>query len=247
MASYSMITRKMANVLYRARMDGKIEMTDAAVRMLYQCADAYYIHDDCWTEVEARLKEAVSRAMAGDMAGCQEAVDEACERHDRHWEERTARITPEAVEVEEYEAFDEGEEWDLPDDDWEVFEMTAKAEAQAEVEAEEVAKSGTRMFRYSCDCGSLAIGTPECVTLVGNSVGDGTYSVFVTDREDFRSIEKDFVFVTTCRGKAMTVYDYDCEGAQPLCTLSGRLAVYRRKESGDMAVVMWGDWSGRDA
>ncbi|MBR6204682.1 MAG: hypothetical protein IKQ60_06515 [Candidatus Methanomethylophilaceae archaeon] len=104
----------------------------------------------------------------------------------------------------------------------------------------------SRIFRYSCDCGSLAIGSPDCVTLVGNSVGDGTYSLFVTDREDFKAIEEDFVFVTTCRGKAVTVYDYDCEGAEPLCTLSGRFAVYRRKESGDMAVVMWEDWTGRD-
>lgn len=116
MASYSRITRNMANVLYRACRSGEIEMTDAAVRMVYGCADARINHDDCWNDVEARIAAAVDCAMNGDMAGCQREVDEACAWHDRHWCDKVSRAVPEAIPVEGFEPFDEDGFDDMADD-----------------------------------------------------------------------------------------------------------------------------------
>jgi hypothetical protein len=81
------------------------------------------------------------------------------------------------------------------------------------------------------------------MTLVGNSEGDGEYWVRVMDKAQFRIVEGEYVFATVVQGKAVTIFDYDCQGAEPLCTMAGRFAVYRRRRSGDMAVVVWEDWT----
>lgn len=97
----------------------------------------------------------------------------------------------------------------------------------------------SKVYRYSCDCGGLAVGSDACRTLIWNCEGDGTFNLFVTDREDFKAIEDGFELAGVCQGDAVAVYDYDCDGGKPLCVLSGRFGVYRRRRSGDMAVVRW--------
>ena len=96
-----------------------------------------------------------------------------------------------------------------------------------------------KAFRYSCDCGSLAVGSDGCRVLVGNSEGDGDFAVIVAAREDFEAIKGDYIFATACEGTAVTIYDYDCAGGAPLCTMAGRFGIYRRRRGGDMAVVRW--------
>ena len=96
-------------------------------------------------------------------------------------------------------------------------------------------------FRYSCDCGALAIGSETCKVHVHNGLGDGTFQVSIVDRAEFAKDRESgmFEFRTVCEGDAVTIYDYDCSGAQPLVTLSGRFGIWALRGTGNMVIERW--------
>lgn len=102
-------------------------------------------------------------------------------------------------------------------------------------------------YHYSCDCGSLAVGSGACRVLVHNSVGDGRFRLLVFDSREEAGMDGSrmpgWTFETVCEGDGIEVFDYDCTypeaecEARVLCTLSGRYGIYRKDGSGDMALV----------
>lgn len=95
-------------------------------------------------------------------------------------------------------------------------------------------------YHYECDCGDLVIGSSACKVHIANNFGDGAFRLLVFGSREEAGGMEGWAFVTVCEGDAMEVYGYDCEPADVLCTLSGKYAVYRRKdECGDMALVRW--------
>lgn len=96
---------------------------------------------------------------------------------------------------------------------------------------------------YSCDGGSIAIGTPTCRANFTNDYGDGCFTVYVVDYEESRTFtNKDFK--GSVEGESITVYSCDwlsaedCENEENiLFELSGRFGVYAME--GDILLVRW--------
>lgn len=101
-------------------------------------------------------------------------------------------------------------------------------------------------FRYSCDGGSLAIGTVAARFAVVNNYGDGTHSVIIYDRGERNPLDAGTEFRGAIEGKEIKVYAYDCltdeecaDENNVLVTLSGRYGVYAKINSGDILLEKW--------
>lgn len=109
-----------------------------------------------------------------------------------------------------------------------------------------------QVFRYFCDGGSLAIGSEHARVSICNEIGDGTYSIFITNRNetaelaDGRFSNRDnWTFLGAVDGDCIKVFDYDCyhtaEEANKhiLVTLSGRYGIWVEKLGGDFWLQKW--------
>ncbi len=96
MENYSNFTRKQAGVLYRAFKEGKLEMTDAGVKMIYARADAYRINDSREISVETCLRAAVDAVMGGNTEKAQEELCQAFKEYAQMHGEVAATYGPEA-------------------------------------------------------------------------------------------------------------------------------------------------------
>lgn len=101
---------------------------------------------------------------------------------------------------------------------------------------------------YDCDGGALAIEMSGSEVCIQNEAGDGTYSVFVYDKNELpRLLEENLSYVTRCYFKEAHVLDYDYlhnfskENIEQhtLFTLSGLYGIYRK--SGDIYLSKWED------
>lgn len=109
-----------------------------------------------------------------------------------------------------------------------------------------------KVYEYSCDGGSLMIGSVDFACHYGNNFGDGSHLVYLFEngemKKRYRDVNKVWEFVGSVLGKA-NVYDYDCydkdERANKdnvLCELNGRYGVYAKRNNGDMAIEYWDDY-----
>ena len=99
--------------------------------------------------------------------------------------------------------------------------------------------------KYSCDGGAICIGTKESRSDFLNNYGDGTHYVTLYDRSEFDDSDR-WEFRGSVRGRNINVYKYDClldeeceDKKNILFKISGRIAVFARKHSGEMALVLW--------
>ena len=103
------------------------------------------------------------------------------------------------------------------------------------------------MKKYSCDGGTIMIGTKESHVCLPNGYGDGCHSVRVIKRDDDRkkfSKECGWTWLGTVSGEKFNVYSYDClhgdeftDKDNILYTLSGRYGVYHKK--GNIVLEKW--------
>lgn len=109
-----------------------------------------------------------------------------------------------------------------------------------------------KVYRYSCDGGSIMIGNEDFACHYMNNYGDGKHRVYVFEKGEmakrYRNVNAVWEFAGSVLGKA-NLYDYDCydknERANKdnvLCELNGRYGVYSTKYSGDMAIEYWDDY-----
>lgn len=94
------------------------------------------------------------------------------------------------------------------------------------------------MKKYSCDGGTIMIGTKDCRICLPNGYGDGDFSVNVfktqEQKEEFHKKYNKFEWVGTIEGTEINIYSYDCLTQEEvedvksnvLYTLSGRYGIY---------------------
>jgi len=105
-------------------------------------------------------------------------------------------------------------------------------------------------FYYTCDGGSIAIGTPGCITCISNEYGDGRFEVIITDRNEYIDhitgiSENRWHFKGAVQGDRITVYRYDCIHNEAdakryaAVTLSGRYGIFCLANGGDIWLQEW--------
>ena len=93
-----------------------------------------------------------------------------------------------------------------------------------------------KMYKYSCDGGTIKIGNDDFSVHITNDYGDGTHKVYIgTEKEIFDRKPYDAKYVGSVRGK-FNIYEYDC-GNEVLCKLEGRYSVY--KHAGTIYLIKW--------
>ena len=97
-------------------------------------------------------------------------------------------------------------------------------------------------YNYSCDAGSVLVGTTEFQVRLQNGFGDGYFDIYVVDNGEIDLSE--YRFNTTIAG-TFTIYDYDClsetELKMPdhkLTELNGYYGVYYND-----GTVVFEDWN----
>lgn len=85
---------------------------------------------------------------------------------------------------------------------------------------------GDRQFKTCSDAGSVRIGNDSLSILIPNGYGDGITRVAIFDKAEF-VLDNLMCYYTSISTSSAHVYDYDCDGGQPIRTISGNYAVYR--------------------
>lgn len=81
---FTNMTRKQANVLYRASKNNEIEMPKDLMSFAYNRADQMYSHDTVDDDVETELRAAIDRIFQNDVAGAQECINGAWLTYSAH-------------------------------------------------------------------------------------------------------------------------------------------------------------------
>lgn len=105
---------------------------------------------------------------------------------------------------------------------------------------------------YSCDGGSLAIGSEYARVSLCNNIGDGTYSVYITEigeqPEELGGTSTDrhnWDFLGAVEGEEIMLFAYDCyhtakEAAKGVTImLSGRYGIFCEKCGGTFWLQQW--------
>lgn len=85
---------------------------------------------------------------------------------------------------------------------------------------------GDMQFKTHSDTGSVRIGNNTFSLLIPNGYGDGITRVAIFDKAEF-ALDHLMSYCTRFSTSGAHVYDYDCDGGQPIRTISGNYAVYR--------------------
>lgn len=95
---------------------------------------------------------------------------------------------------------------------------------------------------YTCDGGSICIGTKASRAFFPNNYGDGGFYVYTCS--NLRELKGDWMFKGAVEGTNINVYKYDCLSNEEcenhkniLFTLTGRWGVYA--QGGDIALERW--------
>lgn len=93
-------------------------------------------------------------------------------------------------------------------------------------------------FTYIADAGSLMLGTEQFKAHYDNGYGDGEFTITINETGETEINNVTWKFVDCVEG-TFNIYDYDCSGASPLITLTGRYGIYNNH--GDMLLQKWPD------
>ena len=109
-----------------------------------------------------------------------------------------------------------------------------------------------RVVRYSCDGGSLAIGSEHARVCLPNNIGDGTYSVYITGIDESLAEvgngldnRNNWDFVGAVEGDEIKLFAYDCYHTAAeairnvIITLSGRFGIFCLKSDGIFWLQEW--------
>lgn len=100
--------------------------------------------------------------------------------------------------------------------------------------------------RYSCDGGSLAVGTSSARYNIINNYGDGCHDVVIAERNENFGKDEWYEFRGAIEGTDIKVFRYDClsneeceDEKNVLFNLSGRFGVFAEKGSGTIVLQRW--------
>lgn len=105
-----------------------------------------------------------------------------------------------------------------------------------------------KKFKYSCDGGTMAIGTGDCIFRIPNDYGDGTFDIYVLPRDeplgdfvsDVTKFYDNWSWRGCIKGSNIKLYSYDCIHSEEdvkeyeITTLSGEYNVYAERLGGDI-------------
>jgi len=98
-----------------------------------------------------------------------------------------------------------------------------------------------KKFEYIADCGSIAIGNNNFISLFANGCGDGKFEVSINNKNNNdNNDERIFITVIECF-KETNVYRHDCEPFNSIIykLKAGRYGIYRHKNNGNMYIQLW--------
>ena len=99
--------------------------------------------------------------------------------------------------------------------------------------------------RYTCDGGSICIGTVDARVQIPNCYGDGEHTIFIYNGNE--QVPDNTEFRGAIEGDNIQVFDYDGYSTQELnlignkvlFNLQGRFGIYAVKDTGDMILQKW--------